>query len=67
MFEQDGSTENPLYLEEKEVKVLSYYLNAFPIHLGKGGNTQPLALYFLELLIFLWGFPRCAKRLLWEG
>lgn len=46
MLEQDGLEENPLYLEEKEVKFLSYYLNVSPINTGKGGNTQPLALYF---------------------
>lgn len=67
MLEQDGLEENPLYLEEKEVKFLSYYLNVSPINTGKGGNTQPLALYFRNLLIFLWGFLRRAKRLLWES
>ena len=59
--------ENPLYLEEKVVKVLSYHLNASRVHLGKGGSTQPLALYFRNLLIFLWGFLRRTKSLLWES
>lgn len=52
MLEQDGSKENPLYSEEKEVKILSYHLNASPINKGKAGNTQPLALYFLNVLYF---------------
>lgn len=45
MWEQDGSEEDPLYLEEKEMKILSY-LNVSPINMGKGGNTQALVSTF---------------------
>lgn len=46
MLEQDGPEENPLYLEEKERKILSCYLNVSPIKMGKGGNTQVLVSTF---------------------
>lgn len=42
MLEQDGSEDNPLYLEEKEGEIFSYYLNVFSINMGKGSNTQAL-------------------------
>lgn len=45
MLEQDGSEEDPLYLEEKEMKILSY-LNVSPINMGKGGNTPALVSTF---------------------
>lgn len=36
------------------MKVLIYHLNASHVNMEKSGNTQPLALCFLNLLIFLW-------------
>lgn len=42
MLEHDGSEENPLYLEEKKRRILSYYLNVSPINMGKCDNTQAL-------------------------
>lgn len=56
LLEQDGSKE---HLEEKEVKALSCYWNVFPINTAKSSNTQPLAPYFQNLVIFLWSFEVC--------
>lgn len=61
LLEQGGSKENPLYLEQKEVKVLSYLLNTSHVNLAQDSNIPLLALCFLNLGIFLWAFTRHAK------
>lgn len=44
MLEQDGSEDNPLYLEEKEGKILSYYLNVSPINWERVAILRHLSL-----------------------
>lgn len=53
MLEHDGSEENPLYLEEKKRKILSYYLNVSPMNMGKGGKTQALVSTFKAYFVVL--------------
>lgn len=56
MLKQDGSEENPLYLEERERKILSYYMNVSPINTGKVGNTQAFVSTFKTCWYFCGAF-----------
>lgn len=65
MLEQDGSEDNPLYLEEKEGKILSYYLNVSPINWKRVAILRHLSL--LSRTDDIFGFLSHALRLLWES